>query len=183
MEAAFALITSDPEVNCILVNIFGGIMRCDVIAQGVLQVREPRTLRVGVSLGGGVRHSVAGCGTTWAHHCAFAAAGDTGATTCGVGYRHVDPATPACGTHPLSLPHAQSPAPFISFDSLSLSRPRIAPWLQAAAKLDLKIPVVVRLQGTMVDEAKVKALIKLRSICAAGQLPGQPDQLTGHLTS
>ena len=39
VEAAFALITSDPEVNCILVNIFGGIMRCDVIAQGVLQVR------------------------------------------------------------------------------------------------------------------------------------------------
>jgi succinyl-CoA synthetase beta subunit len=61
VEAAFALITSDPEVNVILVNIFGGIMRCDVIAQGVLQ---------------------------------------------------------------------------------------------AAAKLDLKIPVVVRLQGTMVDEAK-----------------------------
>lgn len=61
VEAAFRLITSDPEVKCILVNIFGGIMRCDVIADGVLR---------------------------------------------------------------------------------------------AAAKLDLKIPVVVRLQGTMVDEAK-----------------------------
>eukprot|EP00040_Diaphanoeca_grandis_P004887 m.30488 g.30488 ORF g.30488 m.30488 type:complete len:448 (-) comp16294_c0_seq1:576-1919(-) len=61
VEAAFKLIISDTDVNCIFVNIFGGIMRCDVIADGVLR---------------------------------------------------------------------------------------------AAAKLDLKIPVVVRLQGTMVDEAK-----------------------------
>lgn len=31
---AFRLISSDPKVQAILVNIFGGIMRCDVIAQG-----------------------------------------------------------------------------------------------------------------------------------------------------
>ena len=38
---AFKIITSDPQVKGILVNIFGGIMRCDVIAEGVLAaVRE-----------------------------------------------------------------------------------------------------------------------------------------------
>merc|ERR1711976_428935 len=34
---AFALITSDPNVQAILVNIFGGIMRCDVIAKGIIK--------------------------------------------------------------------------------------------------------------------------------------------------
>ncbi|MEM9810990.1 MAG: succinate--CoA ligase subunit beta, partial [Pseudomonadota bacterium] len=33
---AFKIITSDPGVQGILVNIFGGIMRCDVIAEGVI---------------------------------------------------------------------------------------------------------------------------------------------------
>jgi len=33
---AFKIISSDPKVKAILVNIFGGIMRCDVIAQGIL---------------------------------------------------------------------------------------------------------------------------------------------------
>jgi len=38
---AFKIITSDPQVKGILVNIFGGIMRCDVIAEGVVAaVRE-----------------------------------------------------------------------------------------------------------------------------------------------
>ncbi|PVD18655.1 hypothetical protein C0Q70_21205 [Pomacea canaliculata] len=32
---AFRLITSDKKVNAVLVNIFGGIMRCDIIAQGI----------------------------------------------------------------------------------------------------------------------------------------------------
>ena len=34
---AFKIITSDPNVKGILVNIFGGIMRCDVIAEGVVE--------------------------------------------------------------------------------------------------------------------------------------------------
>jgi succinyl-CoA synthetase beta subunit len=39
--AAFKIITSDPHVTGILVNIFGGIMRCDVVAEGVVAaVRE-----------------------------------------------------------------------------------------------------------------------------------------------
>ncbi|GLK82118.1 ADP-forming succinate--CoA ligase subunit beta [Ancylobacter defluvii] len=36
VTAAFKIITSDPQVKGILVNIFGGIMKCDVIARGVL---------------------------------------------------------------------------------------------------------------------------------------------------
>merc|ERR1712071_701704 len=35
-EEAFKIITSDPKVHAILVNIFGGIMRCDVIAEGII---------------------------------------------------------------------------------------------------------------------------------------------------
>src|SRR5690242_17694703 len=33
---AFKIICSDPKVSAILVNIFGGIMRCDIIAQGIV---------------------------------------------------------------------------------------------------------------------------------------------------
>jgi succinyl-CoA synthetase beta subunit len=41
VTAAFKIITCDPQVKGILVNIFGGIMRCDVIAEGVIAaVRE-----------------------------------------------------------------------------------------------------------------------------------------------
>jgi succinyl-CoA synthetase beta subunit len=36
VEAAFRIITKDPSVEGILVNIFGGIMKCDVIANGVI---------------------------------------------------------------------------------------------------------------------------------------------------
>ncbi|OLP42791.1 ADP-forming succinate--CoA ligase subunit beta [Rhizobium oryziradicis] len=36
VTAAFKIITADPAVKGILVNIFGGIMKCDVIAEGVL---------------------------------------------------------------------------------------------------------------------------------------------------
>src|ERR1700744_1948601 len=41
VTAAFKIITADPHVKGILVNIFGGIMRCDVVAEGVVAaVRE-----------------------------------------------------------------------------------------------------------------------------------------------
>ena len=46
VTAAFKIITSDPSVKGILVNIFGGIMRCDVIAEGVLQAVEEMGLSV-----------------------------------------------------------------------------------------------------------------------------------------
>jgi succinyl-CoA synthetase beta subunit len=37
VEAAFKIILSDPNVRAVLVNIFGGIVRCDVIAEGVVE--------------------------------------------------------------------------------------------------------------------------------------------------
>jgi len=36
VSAAFKIITADPNVKGILINIFGGIMKCDVIAEGVV---------------------------------------------------------------------------------------------------------------------------------------------------
>jgi succinyl-CoA synthetase beta subunit len=36
VTAAFKIILSDPNVKGILVNIFGGIMKCDVIANGIV---------------------------------------------------------------------------------------------------------------------------------------------------
>ena len=43
---AFKIITSDPKVKGILVNIFGGIMRCDVIAEGVVSAVKEVGLQV-----------------------------------------------------------------------------------------------------------------------------------------
>ena len=43
---AFKIITSDPNVKGILVNIFGGIMRCDVIAEGVVEAVKEVGLKV-----------------------------------------------------------------------------------------------------------------------------------------
>ena len=46
VSAAFQLILSDKNVKGILINIFGGIMRCDVIAQGVLEAAKETNLSV-----------------------------------------------------------------------------------------------------------------------------------------
>jgi succinyl-CoA synthetase beta subunit len=46
VTAAFKIITSDPSVKGILVNIFGGIMRCDVIAEGVVTAVKEVGLKV-----------------------------------------------------------------------------------------------------------------------------------------
>jgi succinyl-CoA synthetase beta subunit len=46
VTAAFKLILSDPNVEGILVNIFGGIMRCDVIAEGVVAAAREVALNV-----------------------------------------------------------------------------------------------------------------------------------------
>ncbi len=37
IEKAFRILSSDPNVKCILVNIFGGILRCDRVAGGLIQ--------------------------------------------------------------------------------------------------------------------------------------------------
>jgi succinyl-CoA synthetase beta subunit len=46
VAAAFKIITSDPHVKGILVNIFGGIMKCDVIAEGVVAAVKEVGLKV-----------------------------------------------------------------------------------------------------------------------------------------
>ena len=46
VKAALEIITKDPAVKAILVNIFGGIMRCDVIAQGVIAAVDEAGLEV-----------------------------------------------------------------------------------------------------------------------------------------
>ena len=46
IEAAFKIITEDPAVKAILVNIFGGIMRCDVIAEGIVEASQSLALEV-----------------------------------------------------------------------------------------------------------------------------------------
>ena len=45
IQQAFDLITSDPKVTAIFVNIFGGIVRCDAIAQGLISVVKNMNLR------------------------------------------------------------------------------------------------------------------------------------------
>ena len=46
VTAAFKIITADPQVKGILVNIFGGIMRCDIIAEGVVAAVKDVGLKV-----------------------------------------------------------------------------------------------------------------------------------------
>ena len=48
IREAFELITSDPKVTTIFVNIFGGIVRCDAIAKGLISVVESMNLRTPV---------------------------------------------------------------------------------------------------------------------------------------
>ncbi|MBT5391441.1 MAG: ADP-forming succinate--CoA ligase subunit beta [Euryarchaeota archaeon] len=46
VKTAFSMILEDPNVKGILVNIFGGIMRCDIIARGVIAATEALSLEV-----------------------------------------------------------------------------------------------------------------------------------------
>ncbi|MFM7622133.1 MAG: succinate--CoA ligase subunit beta, partial [Alphaproteobacteria bacterium] len=43
---AFKIILRDPNVKAILVNIFGGIMRCDIIAEGVIAAAREINIHV-----------------------------------------------------------------------------------------------------------------------------------------
>jgi len=52
VTAAFKIILSDPAVKGILVNIFGGIMRCDIIAEGIVEAAREVSLNVVVRLEG-----------------------------------------------------------------------------------------------------------------------------------
>ncbi|KAI3389193.1 hypothetical protein SNEBB_010301 [Seison nebaliae] len=46
VKEAFEIITADPKVEAILVNIFGGIMRCDVIAKGIIAAAKDLKVKV-----------------------------------------------------------------------------------------------------------------------------------------
>jgi succinyl-CoA synthetase beta subunit len=46
VTAAFKIIVSDPNVKGILVNIFGGIMKCDIIAEGIIAAAKEVSLKV-----------------------------------------------------------------------------------------------------------------------------------------
>jgi len=45
VKEAFKIITADPKVMAIMVNIFGGIMRCDVIAEGIIAAAQELKLK------------------------------------------------------------------------------------------------------------------------------------------
>ncbi|KAI8069231.1 hypothetical protein BC940DRAFT_298216 [Gongronella butleri] len=46
VKAAFEIITSDPKVSSAFVNIFGGIMRCDVIAEGIIAAAQDLDIKI-----------------------------------------------------------------------------------------------------------------------------------------
>ena len=48
VEKAFRIITLDPNVKCILINIFGGIVRCDMVAAGVIAAFKNVNLQIPV---------------------------------------------------------------------------------------------------------------------------------------
>ncbi len=70
VTAAFELILSNPKVRAILVNIFGGIVRCDLIAEGVINavksvgVRVPVVVRLEGTNADKAREMLAGSGLT-----------------------------------------------------------------------------------------------------------------------
>lgn len=46
VREAFKIITTDPKVLSIMVNIFGGIMRCDIVAKGIIDAAKELKLKV-----------------------------------------------------------------------------------------------------------------------------------------
>ena len=46
VTAAFKILLADPDVKGVLVNIFGGIMKCDVIANGIVAAARQVSLRI-----------------------------------------------------------------------------------------------------------------------------------------
>jgi succinyl-CoA synthetase beta subunit len=48
VKSAFRILMSDPEVKAVFINIFGGILRCDVLATGVVAAAKDLQLKVPV---------------------------------------------------------------------------------------------------------------------------------------
>src|SRR3546814_12655631 len=65
VTAAFKIILSDPAVEGILVNIFGGIMRCDIIADGIVAAAKEVNLSVPLV----VRSEARRVGKEWVSTC------------------------------------------------------------------------------------------------------------------
>lgn len=57
VKEAFKIITADPKVHAILVNIFGGIMRCDVIAEGIIAAAKELNMKTPIIARLQVQHS------------------------------------------------------------------------------------------------------------------------------
>jgi len=58
ITAAFKIITADERVKAIMINIFGGIMKCDVIAEGVVQVYIKRNIVLSLFSSSNIRISM-----------------------------------------------------------------------------------------------------------------------------
>ena len=50
VRTAFEILSQHPQVKGIFVNIFGGIMKCDVIAQGVIQAAEQVNVKMPITV-------------------------------------------------------------------------------------------------------------------------------------
>ncbi len=48
MEAAFRILLADENVKAVLINIFGGIVRCDMVARGVVEAAKKLGIKVPV---------------------------------------------------------------------------------------------------------------------------------------
>lgn len=48
VKNAFRIILQDSQVKAVLVNIFGGIMRCDIVASGIVKATKEMDLKVPV---------------------------------------------------------------------------------------------------------------------------------------
>ena len=46
VTSAFRILLADPHVKAVLINIFGGIMRCDIVAEGVVAAAKDVGVRV-----------------------------------------------------------------------------------------------------------------------------------------
>ena len=46
VKKAFEILTADPKVKSIFINIFGGIMRCDYIAEGVINAAKELNMNI-----------------------------------------------------------------------------------------------------------------------------------------
>ena len=68
VQTAFRIITQDPNVKAILVNIFGGIVRCDTVARGIIDACS--NMRNKISSGKTFQVFIGGKGSKTSLHCA-----------------------------------------------------------------------------------------------------------------